>query len=206
MLNFITKTRENLNEELQNFSFYEKSLEENRIKRKEKQKELILIRKVRDIVQLSAHVTQMQFQRDLSDIVSLALKIVFGEEYSFKIKFIPRRNSTEADLLLIKKGRELLPLEASGFGLCDVISVALRMSYWKLKNHSQNIRNCIIWDEPLRFLSPDLHELMAEMIKQISSSLGIQLIIVTQNEELKKISDKLFYIKRKNDISEVQEN
>ena len=165
------------------------------------EKEAEILEKTREIISTSAKATQDQFKKDLSDIVTMALHIVFGDEYSFKIRFVQRRNTTEADLLLIENEQELNPLDASGFGVVDVISVALRMAYWKL----QGSRNCIIWDEPIRFLSPDLHKLMANMIQEISKEFGLQLIIITQIPSLINIADEVFKVKKIGKISQLSQ-
>ena len=192
--------REKLQEKVSDLSFLEKSLKSD-VQTKESLKEkLKVVNESRSLITLASQATQSKLEGHLSGIVTLALKTVFGERYSFKIKFVQRRNTTEADLLLVDNGRETNPIYSDGYGVCDVISIALRISYWKLQNDSRNV---IIWDEPLRFLSKDLHDLMSIMIQEISKKLNLQFIIITHNPSLIKHADKVFQIERDGEISKV---
>ncbi len=192
--------REKLQEKISDLKFLEKDLKSD-IKDKELlSEELLVVNESRSLIILASQATQSKLENHLSGIVTLALKTVFGERYSFKIRFVQRRNTTEADLLLVDNGRETNPIYSDGYGVCDVISIALRISYWKLQNDSRNV---IIWDEPLRFLSKDLHDLISVMIKEISKKLNLQFIIVTHNPSLIDHADKVFQIEREDEISKV---
>ncbi len=192
--------REKLQEKISDLKFLEKDLKSD-IKDKELlSEELLVVNESRSLIILASQATQNKLENHLSGIVTLALKTVFGERYSFKIRFVQRRNTTEADLLLVDNGRETNPIYSDGYGVCDVISIALRISYWKLQNDSRNV---IIWDEPLRFLSKDLHDLISVMIKEISKKLNLQFIIVTHNPSLIDHADKVFQIEREDEISNV---
>lgn len=198
----ISLLRENLNNKISNLRFLEKSLEADLSELKNLKQDLKIVNEARALIVLASQVTQSKLENHLSGIVTLALKTVFGDRYSFKIRFVQRRNTTEADLLLLDGERETNPIYSDGYGLCDVISIALRISYWKLQNNSRNV---ILWDEPLRFLSKDLHDLVSEMIKKLSEKLDLQFIIVTHNKSLTKYADKLFLVERENEISKVSE-
>lgn len=189
--------REKLQEKISDLEFSKKSLKSSLLERKRLEKDLKVINETRSLIILASQATQNKLENHLSDIVTLALKTVFGDSYSFKIKFVQRRNTTEADLILVENGRETNPIYSDGFGLCDVISLALRIGYWKL----QNSRNVIIWDEPLRFLSKDLHDLVSVMIKQISEKLNLQFIIITHNTSLTNNADKLFLVEKGSNLS-----
>ena len=196
----ISLLREKLQERISDLKFLEKDL---KLDTKEKEillEELKVVNESRSLIILASQATQSKLENHLSGIVTLALKTVFGERYSFKIRFVQRRNTTEADLLLVDDGRETNPIYSDGYGVCDVISIALRISYWKLQNNSRNV---IIWDEPLRFLSKDLHDSISVMIKEISRKLNLQFIIITHNPSLINHADKVFRIERQGEISNV---
>jgi len=192
--------REQLNAKKTELEIYKKQKLEL-VKEKEKQqKDIESSLEARDIIILAAKETQKQLEIHFSNLVTMALRSVFNDKYSFKIAFETRRNTTEADLLLVENKREMRPLDSSGYGVCDVISLALRISYWKL----QDSRNCILWDEPLRFLSSDLHDLVSKTIKEISEKLNLQFIIVTHNEALTNFADKVFYVTKRNGKSDIK--
>jgi len=153
----------------------------------------------RSIIQKASKATQIYLQTHVSTIVTNALKAVFQDDaYEFKINFVNRRNSTECDLILLKDEKEYKPLESCGYGVADIVALALRIVYWKL--HS-NLRNTLIWDEPCRNCSLDLHPLISLMLQQLSKSLNLQMIIVTHSKSLSQNADKVFSVKKINNKS-----
>lgn len=146
--------------------------------------------------------TQEQLQFHISDITSLALESVFPDPYKLEIEFVQRRNKTECDIYFSRDGNRVDPLSASGGGAVDVAAFALRIASWSLKRpHS---RNTIILDEPFQFVSENLIDKTSNMLKEISTKLGIQFIIITHNSQLAAYADKVFEIKKKKGISTVK--
>ena len=146
--------------------------------------------------------TQQQLQFHISDITSLALNAVFEDPYELKVEFVQRRNKTECDLLFVRDGKEIDPLDASGYGAVDVASFALRVASWSMQQ--PRTRNTIILDEPMRFLSEDRQPYASQMIKELSDRLGIQFIIVTHEEVLSQYADKVFQVSIKDKVSQVK--
>ena len=147
--------------------------------------------KARIIVQTVAEQTQKKIEYHISNLVSMALASVFPEPYEFALRFVQRRNKTEADLLFMKDGNEGDPVDISGGGALDVASFALRVAIWSIKP----TRNTLILDEPGKFISRDLQEKFSGMIKHLSTKLGIQFIIVSHVPEIQESADKVFEIK-----------
>ena len=99
---------------------------------------LILLRnnleKARAIIQDVGLKTQQELQFHISDITSLALSVVFQDPYELKVDFVQRRNKTECDLLFTRGGKDIDPLESSGYGAVDVAALALRVASWSMQN------------------------------------------------------------------------
>lgn len=150
-------------------------------------------------IQLVAKNTQEQLRFNIIDLVNLALQTCFPDEYKFDVNFEIKRGRTEAKLVFMKNGNEVDPMEASGGGVVDLASFALRISAWSLGNTD----NAIILDEPFRFLSKDLQPRAGEIMKKISKSLGLQFIIVTHNEAIIDSADRIFEVRKIDDISKV---
>jgi hypothetical protein len=144
----------------------------------------------KEIIRAVGLQTQQTLQVNISDITSLALEAVFPDPYELKVEFLQRRNKTECDLYFVRDGNRVDPLTASGVGAM-------------MQPHT---RNTIILDEPFRFLSENYQEQAAQMLKQISIKLGIQMIIVTHNETLASSADKVFNVSIRKGISKVQTN
>jgi DNA repair exonuclease SbcCD ATPase subunit len=155
--------------------------------------------KARTIVQIVAQETQAKVEYHISNLVSMALSSVFPDPYEFSLRFVQRRNKTEADLLFVKDGKEGYPLDMSGGGPIDVASFALRVATWSIKP----TRRTIVLDEPGKFISRDLQIKFSEMIKHLSSSLGLQFIIVSHVPEITEAADKIFEVTNKNGESKV---
>lgn len=149
--------------------------------------------KARVIVQVVAEQTQEKIEYHIGNLVSMALASVFPDPYEFVLRFVQRRNKTEADLIFVKNGNEGEPVDISGGGALDVASFALRVAIWSIKP----TRNTLILDEPGKFISRDLQIKFSEMIKHLSTKLGLQFIIVSHIPELTESADKVFEISNK---------
>ena len=155
------------------------------------------------IFSTASNVTQKQLSDQVSGIVSSALAAVFPDPYSFVVDFVSKRNTTECVLAFEKNGKLYSPLDSCGYGAASVASLALRVAYWKLDGDS---RNCLILDEPLVALSLDKHERASMMIQELSKMKGgLQFIIVTHLAKLASYADKVFQVKKENNVSHVIE-
>lgn len=165
-----------------------KQLGETIEKLEESEQYFIDCQKVRAYVQIVAEQTQKKIEYHISNLVSMALSAVFPDPYEFSLQFVQRRNKTEADLIFKKDGNEGDPLDISGGGALDVASFALRAATWSIKPS----RKVLLLDEPGKFISRDLQEKFGEMLKTISTKLGIQLIVISHIPEIISYADKVF--------------
>lgn len=166
------------------------------------QQTYINILKAREIVSTVAQNTQKAIEIHISSLVSVALASVFPDPYLFSLRFAQRRNKTEADLIFIKNGNEITDiLENGGGGVADVASFALRIALWSLKK----TRATFLLDESFKFLhNPNYQEKTSEMLKEISSRLGIQIIMISDQQALLKSADKVIEIININGISTIK--
>lgn len=147
----------------------------------------------REIIREAGLKTQQELQIHISDITSLALDAVFDNPYQLVAEFVQRRNKTECDLYFFRDGERTDPLSATGGGVVDVASFALRIASWSMQTPRSS--NTIILDEPFKHLSTNYQENASEMIKELSKKLGIQFIIVTHEIALAMNADKTFEVK-----------
>lgn len=157
----------------------------------------------REILRKVGLETQQQLQYRISDITSLALEAIFPDPNELVAEFVERRNKTECDLYFMKNGNKADPLASTGGGVVDVASFALRVASWSMQ--SPRSRPVIFLDEPFKHLSTDLQPKASEMLKEISDRLGLQLIMVTHEEELMEEADKTFRVSIVNGVSHVEE-
>ena len=142
---------------------------------------------------------QKQLSVKIDTIVNLALATCFGDEYTFKLNYVPARGKTEVEFLLLQNGKEIDPMNQNGGGLIDILCFALRVAVFNI-SHTDDV---MVFDEPFRFVSKGLREKVAEVVHTFSERLNIQILEVTHVEELMDNSDKRFVIKKINGVSEI---
>lgn len=133
------------------------------------------------ITQTVAREVQELAHSKIADIVSHSLAAVFEEPYAFRLNFEQKRGRTEAALTFERNGEQVDPMEASGGGVVDVASFALRLSCLLLANPP--LRRLLVLDEPLKMLSAEYRPRVRELIERLSKELGVQMIIVTHSPE-----------------------
>lgn len=137
----------------------------------------------RAILQQVAEEVQTHSHRAVAGLVTRCLKAVFGEDsYEFRIKFEPKRGKTEAELVLVKDGREVSPTAGVGGGVTDVVSFALRLSCLLLSRPAR--RRLLVLDEPCRHLSRDYQSRVRDLFLVLADECGVQIVFVTHSDEM----------------------
>jgi DNA repair exonuclease SbcCD ATPase subunit len=152
------------------------------------------------IIQEVAQQTQQQLEFHISSLVTTAIEAVNPNWPEFVVKITIRRNKTECDLLFREHGVDQRPKDSSGGGAKDIASFALRIAYWSLKKN----RKTFILDEPFRNVDPTHHDKTSEMVKMLSDRLGVQIIMVSHQEDINVAADKTFYNSKKGQKSKVE--
>lgn len=154
--------------------------------------------KAQIIAQIVAQETQSQLEVRLNKLVSIALESVFEEEaYKMKFQIEINRGKTVVKPFFERDGKLRRPGFSTGFGPCDVASFALRPTLWALEDSRK--RPVFIFDECSRHLNDPTLELntrFAEAMHDISEKLGVQIIIITQDDSLCTAADKVFQVKK----------
>lgn len=152
----------------------------------------------RECIQKAAQMTQKALQERLADMVSQALSLVFFDiDIGFSVKFEVRRNSTECDMWITEDGEEYDPLGNCGFGAADVASFALRVAQWTL-NKTEPF---MVFDEPFRNLDSIRMPQAAMLLSTLSEELGIQMLVVTHEEDLKANAGKIYRVVKNGNVS-----
>lgn len=159
---------------------------------KELADKILHISEARELLAVVALETQEQLRYHISEIVTLAMDAVLDEPYALEVEFVPKRNKTECELWFSRGGERVKPMDASGGGAVDIAAFALRVAIWSLR--AQRTRATIILDEPFRFLSSNLQPRAGKMLKELSTRLGIQFIMVTHSEALAESADKIIQV------------
>jgi len=185
------------------------SVQETRTKLTKAKRRQERLHEAQQIIQTVAQATQADLEYRVSELVSLALSATFEETYNLHLDFVSRRGGTEADISISRGNHEeckIHPLRSGGGGICDITSLALRLSVCSLRRPA--LSGVYILDEPFKNISDPsrkLHEKVAKMLRQVVDQLGVQIIMITLNPEMIDIADKTFRVTRKNRVSKVKE-
>jgi DNA repair exonuclease SbcCD ATPase subunit len=147
--------------------------------------------------------TQEKLQYHMSDIATLAFDAILTNPYKLIVEFVERRDKIECDLLFERNGKFSKPLDSTGGGAVDIASFALRVASWSMQKPRS--RKTMVLDEPFKNLDKSKQEKASTILKQISSTLGIQFIIITHEDKLTEAADRVFEVSIKNEISKVEQ-
>lgn len=149
----------------------------------------------RNIIAEASRITQEQFKEFVESLITLAIQSVFPDkDYKFIVDFVLQANRSQIFLMVQQGDKEpYLPEDEQGGCLLDIISFALRIVLWSLEKPRS--RNVLIFDEPFRWTGA-LTEKAANMMKEISGKLDIQIIMVTHDERLSEVADRSWHVTR----------
>jgi DNA repair exonuclease SbcCD ATPase subunit len=148
------------------------------------------------VLQAVAKQTQQKIEYKISNLVTSCINNL-GKNYKFICEFVIRRDKTEADLYLTNKsGEKLDPYAEVGGSIVQIIEFALKCTIWSLQK--RRVNNFMLLDEPFGAIRKNLQDKLKYILKEVSKKLNLQLIIITHDDELSKLGDKLFYLEKEN--------
>jgi DNA repair exonuclease SbcCD ATPase subunit len=156
--------------------------------------------KLRVIIQEVGEKTLSNLAYHVSNLVSSALAVIpFPEPIEFEAEFVRARKGVECNLWFVRNGQRSIPIDTSGGGALDIASFALRLTYWSLKKN----RSTIILDEPFKFVSVNLQPRCAEMVKELSEKLKLQIIMISHLPNINMTADREYEVLKVRQISSV---
>ena len=151
--------------------------------------------------------TQNRVKSFVEGTINKGLREIFGGEYSFEIVFEMSRNKPEAFLYLLKgnKYQYSFSNDELGGGMLDVVSFLMRLVIWGMNpDRSEPI---FLLDEPFKFFKDkDGFEGISSLLAQLRDEMGMQFLIVSHDEEMIGLADKVWRCKLNNEgVSIVEE-
>lgn len=143
----------------------------------------VALTRSREVVAGLAKQIQDTTYSHIAGVVSKCLEAVFDDPYEFRMDFVQRRGRTEVDLVFVREDEVVDPMTASGGGVLDVASFALRLAALALSGPS--VRRMLILDEPFKFVSMEYRGRIRDMLEMLSKEFGVQILMVTHIDELK---------------------
>ena len=136
----------------------------------------------RKIFQEVSQVVQQMAHTRIASVVSKCLESVFDDPYEFKILFDMKRGRTEARLVFMRNGIEVDPMTASGGGIIDVASFALRLACLSLSRPP--LRKLLVLDEPFKFVSQNYRKQIRSLLETLAKEMDFQFFFVTHIPDL----------------------
>lgn len=147
-----------------------------------------------------------QIKKRIEDIVTEALRMVYGDEYKIEISYSVKNNRSCLDIDLVKStaiGEIKRDIEGFGGGVADTISVPLRLMILFSTKQTDRV---VVLDECFKHM--DLHRIdrVAEFFRVLAEKLKMQIIMVSHHEALKSTADRMYQVTESNGKSTVTAN
>jgi DNA repair exonuclease SbcCD ATPase subunit len=163
--------------------------------------EVSYLNSARDIMISVGIISQQKIKEVIEELVTQALQVIFGDDYSFELTDQVLRNKSEISMSIVEHGHKRSLREAPVGTFVDVVSLMLRIIAWSIQ--SDRTRNTLILDEPLKSVSKDRLPFLQQTLSKLSEMLGLQIIFVTHEKELARGCDRVFNVSKVNEISHV---
>jgi DNA repair exonuclease SbcCD ATPase subunit len=148
-----------------------------------------------EVLTIAQESVKYSIKNGFEAVVTYALQYIFGANYIFELDFGRRGNLQEVGLNV--KTATLTeaydPMDTSGGGVIDVVSIALRVAIIEL--HKPKIQGPIILDESFKHLSRMHLPQAGAFLNALVDRMHRQIIMVTHSPELVKMADNAIEVK-----------
>ena len=127
-----------------------------------------------------AEFVQNKVNTYISETVTNCLQIVYGPSVEFMVVFEKKRGKTEGRFVFKKDGRLTDPINADSGGMAQIAAFILRC----ICVHMTNRRKVIFLDEPFSGVDDKATPQIRKLLDSLSEEFGMQIVMVTHNEEL----------------------
>lgn len=150
---------------------------------------------------------QQAAQKQIEELVTRAVQVVFGEELSFKLVPSVKRDQASLDFVLASKYGDITietpVLEARGGGMAAVVGFVLRLVVLLL---TPDARRVLVLDETFAHVSESFVPRVAEFLREVADKAGVQVVLVTHSTGYGDVADRRYrLVLGKDGITEVRE-
>lgn len=149
--------------------------------------------------------TRLQVLDKISGIVTDALQTVKDKNLVFQMQLVTKANQPTLDMSILDKltGQSYDVLTSFGGGICDIVSLALRVAL--LVKWQPSLSRVLILDESCKHVAQKDQELLAEFVKKLSEALNCQFVWISHSDILQQAAHKIFEVTKHDGISTVEE-
>lgn len=145
----------------------------------------------RNLLNEAITIIHKKFKKRIEATVTRSIRQIFNRDLSFELVYKVKRNEIESRIIVKENGEELDPKDDLGGSIIDIISFTFRIILWHMS--SPKTRNVFILDEPFKWTGK-LISLTGMIMKELSKKLRFQVILITHDDDLIEIADKVFKI------------
>ncbi|MDO5716695.1 MAG: ATPase [Tissierellia bacterium] len=142
----------------------------------------------------------------IEHLVTKCLQYIFQNQMTFKIEEKESKKSSQVEFYVTDENGDesylTRPEESRGGGVVDVVSIGLRVAISELLKN--RLGGPLVFDEPAKYVSADYIGNVGLFLKNISTDFERQVIMVTHNEYLSNIGDRIYSVLLKEQSSDVE--
>lgn len=154
---------------------------------------------VKTFFSVLAEAQRQELQQKVEALVDYGVQQVFGPTHRFKVVSELRGKSVRTEFFLVENGVQLSLVDGAGGGIGDVVSFLLRIVMLCLVRPAQ--RRVLVLDEPFKFVSTGHFQTLTTLLRELTESLDLQLIMVTHKPELLDAATTIVRVEKAGDQS-----
>lgn len=157
--------------------------------------EVTELEQVTHLLNSIAEEKQMRAQHDIEELVTRGLQTIFDDSLSFHIIQTTRGKTSIVEFVvrttLDDRVVDTPVMDARGGGLAAVIGFLLRVVVMLLRNGARQ-QNLLLLDETFAMVSSEYLPVLGDFLRSIVEETGIQIIMVTHQNEFIDSADKVY--------------
>lgn len=159
-----------------------------------------------DLISTAASMTQHGVKEILEDSISSAMQTVYDDkDVTFELDLSVKSKRLHAKPWVVEGENKYEPEDERGGGLLELLSFAMRVVLWSIKDQNKS-RPVFILDEPLKFVGRGrMLEKAATILHSLHEGLGIQIIVITHEDEIAEIAHKAYKVTQRNGVAKIED-
>jgi len=155
----------------------------------------------RDILNNSIRMIHQKFKVEIEKIITGAIRQIFNRDLTLELVYKEMRDGISSYIIIKENGEELEPKDDLGGSILDIISMSFRIVMWQMSSYKA--RNVFILDEPFKWTGK-LSQVTGLILKELSKKFNFQVILITHDDNLIAIADKIFKVDHINGKSRIK--
>jgi len=144
-------------------------------------------------------------QRQVEELVTRGLQVIFGSELSFHVVQSTRANASSVEFVIrsqyADRAVDTPVLEARGGGMAVVVAFMLRLVVLLL---TPGTRKILFLDESFAHVSKEYETRLAEFLREVTEKSPVQVVLVTHSDAYGDLADRRYRLIQHGGITTVE--